>query len=55
MQELVDAAAATSASGVVEDKQLVLDVCHPAVPSIDLVDLPGLVSADRQRPTTWRR
>ena len=50
MQELVDAAAATSASGVVEDKQLVLDVCHPAVPSIDLVDLPGLVSADRQRP-----
>ena len=32
--------------GVVADRIIVLDVLHPEVPVLDLVDLPGIVAVD---------
>ena len=48
MDELADEAArrSGSASGIVLDKMIVLEVFHPDVPVLDLVDLPGLVTVD---------
>ncbi|KAL1499354.1 hypothetical protein AB1Y20_011561 [Prymnesium parvum] len=45
MDELERALAETS-GGVVEDRIIVLDVMHPEVPVIDLVDLPGIVAVN---------
>lgn len=52
MQAIIDdhvarrkrAGAEADATGVVSDKILVLEVQHPSVPSIDLIDLPGLTT-----------
>ena len=32
--------------GVVADRIIVLDVLHPEVPVLDLIDLPGIVAVD---------
>ena len=37
-------------TGIVTDRIIVLDVLHPMVPVLDLVDLPGIVSVDVTAP-----
>lgn len=39
-------------TGIVEDKVIVLEVHRPDVPSIDLVDLPGLTAVDKKVSAT---
>ena len=46
MDALMNETAAASTSGIVTDKIILLEVTHPEVPVLDLVDLPGMVHMD---------
>jgi hypothetical protein len=50
MNELSEAASGEHKTGIVTDRIIVLDVLHPEVPVLDLVDLPGIVSVDVTAP-----
>ena len=60
MDELQRAAAEASEnafakSGVVVDKVIHLEVIHPEVPVLDLVDLPGMILTDDLEAARWLR
>ena len=42
--------ASSEQTGIVTDRIIVLDVLHPEVPVLDIVDLPGIVSVDVTAP-----
>jgi hypothetical protein len=41
-----EVAAGRSSSGIVTDRMIMIDVTHPEVPVLDLVDLPGMVHVE---------
>eukprot|EP00927_Polykrikos_kofoidii_P081335 TRINITY_DN785_c0_g1_i3.p1 TRINITY_DN785_c0_g1~~TRINITY_DN785_c0_g1_i3.p1 ORF type:complete len:848 (-),score=137.23 TRINITY_DN785_c0_g1_i3:190-2583(-) len=54
MDELVTQFSATSSTGVVTSKIIVLEVHRPDVPSIDLIDLPGLTMLPAEKSAQVR-
>ena len=49
MDQLMNESTASSRSGIVTDKYLLLEVINPEVPVLDLVDLPGMVHAEEEK------